>query len=132
VKKILFLITVLLAFSYAGISQTVFSQTASNPSGTITNTGIDTLNLTLNKTYPNTTVTFSLTRTSGTVAGTATLAGSQDGSAYHTIGSAYTLVNGATDKTYWAFTSQWKYLRIIVGGGTTVVATAAAKLMVAQ
>jgi hypothetical protein len=130
-KKILlslFLITAMLALSYTSKSQATFSHTTSNPTGTITNTGIDTMSYTLTKGYDRIAIQPVITRTSGTLAGTSILAYSVNGSAW-VNSDTLTLANAATSvPTIWNKTVTARYWRIITTGSGTMVATTAAKL----
>ncbi len=100
-----------------------------------TDTGIDTLNLTLSG-YTNTLikVEFRATKTSGTVAGTARLYGSLYGatSTWTPIGDTLTLANQTVNDHVWDLTGSdlgWKYLRILRSGGTTMAGTQSAKAL---
>ena len=126
-KKILSLMIVAMLVCAAAMSQSTFSGTATNPTNAITNSSTDTLNLSTNYTYFNGAIQVSVTKTSGTNAGTATLYQSVDGVNYVAYGSAFTITNVTTSSTIWNVTSPSRYWRIIVGGATTVTATAVGK-----
>lgn len=110
-------------------AQTSFKQTTSNPTGVIVNTASDTMNLTLSQGYKSYSVQPLIVKSSGTAAGTATLYASLDGVNYVSTGDTYTLTNITNNTTLWAVSKPAKYLRIIVGGATTVNATCSAKFI---
>lgn len=111
-------------------AQASFSQTTSNPTGAITNAGIDTMTYTLTKGYARNLFSSTYTRASGTAAGTMILEyklGSADN--YKSdAGDTLTLANAASQTMYWNKTVTARYWRIRVGGGTTVTATLVAKV----
>ncbi len=126
-KKIIIL-SFFLAMSVIGFSQTsAFSQTASNPTGAILNTSVDTMSLTTIRDYESAGVQVVVTKATGTMAGTAILYGSLNGTNYVSTGDTLTLANSTTNTTIWTKTAPvWKYYRILVGGATTVTGTCAA------
>lgn len=125
-KKILFLISVGLALAYTPKAQVTFSHTATNPTGTITNTGIDTSTYVFTKGYPATTFALTMTRTSGTAAGTAILEWKlRSTDNYRSdAGDTLTVANSASQTLIWKKTHPARYWRVRTGGATTVVATA--------
>lgn len=120
----------MLAISYQSKAQASFLQTTTNTTGTITNAGIDTMTIRLTKGYDNLLIDAVIVRTSGTTAGTAILEWSLRGSVYKSdVGDTLTQTNAASQTLYWKKTATTaRYWRIRIGGGTTVVATATAKL----
>lgn len=115
---------------YSANSQASFSQTVSNPTGAITNAGIDTMTYFTTKGYDRILFSSTYTRASGTGAGTMILeykVGSADN--YKSdAGDTLTVANAASQTLYWNKTVTARYWRIRVGGGTTVTATVVAKL----
>lgn len=129
-KKIIFIALLFLTtIAFETKAQTSFKQTVSNPTGVIVNTASDTMNLTLSQGYKSYSIQPIVVRNSGTAAGTATLYASLDGVNYVATGDTYTLTNVATNTTLWTVSKPAKYLRIIVGGATTVNATCSAKFI---
>jgi hypothetical protein len=128
-KKI-FLIVFALSIGFVSKSQATFSQTTSNPTGAITNAGIDTMTYQLTHGYDRILFSMTYTRASGTGAGTAILeykVGSADN--YKSdAGDTLTVANSASQTLYWNKTNTARNWRIRVGGATTVTATVGAKL----
>lgn len=121
----------LVVLCYAAKAQTAFSQTATNPTGAILNTSVDTMVLVMSGGY-NAAVGIQpvITRATGTMAGTAILYGSINGTNYVATGDTLTLTNAATNTTIWTKSQPiYKYFRILVGGATTVTGTASAKAL---
>lgn len=108
---------------------TGFSVTVPTIEVGILDAAIDTLGLTLSGTYNSLIkVTARVLKTSGTIAGTVRLYGSNYGttSTWHAIGDTLTLSNAAVNDHDWNLTGNdtgWKYLRILQSGGTTMVGT---------
>jgi len=131
-KKILalFLILTLLAVSNEVKSQVPFSQTASNPTGAISNSSIDTMTYTLTKGYGRILFSMTYTRTANTAGGTAILEYRQSTSDnwQSDAGDTLTITNVASRTYYWNKTVTAKHWRMRVGGATTVTATVAGKL----
>lgn len=133
-KKIILFLTIAAAL-FVGAPQSVdaqvsFKQTAYNATGTITNTGIDTMTYTLAKGYPRILVGMTYTRASGTAAGTAILEykiGTTDNWVAD-AGDTLTVTNVASRTYYWNKTNPARFWRLRVGGATTVTASVAAKL----
>ena len=126
---------ILLLFSFAVMllavtnekakAQTSLSFTATNPTGAVLNATVDTLNLTMSGAYSAVmTVQCLLTKTSGTVAGTVRLYGSNYNNVTGTwaaVGDTLTLSNAATNSHVWSITQPcYKYYQILQSGGTTV------------
>lgn len=133
-KRILLALLVL-SFGLAAPTITVkaqnekaFSQTAYNPTGAITNTASDTMNVTLSYNYGVATVSAQYTRLTGTAAGTMTPYYSVDGTNWVAAGTAFTLTNVAAQAQIWNVVSAARYWRVIVTGGTTVTATVSARI----
>jgi hypothetical protein len=130
-----FLIATLVFFALIQVptkveAQVNFNQTAYNPTGAITNAGIDTMDYKLTKGYDRILVGMTYTRATGTAAGTAILEykiGSTDNWKAD-AGDTLTVTNVASQTLYWNKTVTARYWRIRVGGATTVTATVAAKL----
>lgn len=129
-KKIIFL----LLFSVTAVAisqgQVAFNQTVSNPTGAISNTGIDTMTYTLSKGYSRLLVGMTYTRSANTAAGTVILEYRTSTSDNYVAdaGDTLTITNAASKTYYWNKTVPARFWRIRVGGATTVTATVAAKL----
>lgn len=125
-KKIILLSISALFLSYSGKSQSIFNQSSSNPSGAITNTGIDTMTLIMPVSFTSVGVQPVISKASGTMAGTAYLYGSLDGVNYVLIDSL-TLADASINTTIWTKANPvYNYWRVTVGGATTVLANATA------
>lgn len=128
-KKILFLISVTLAMSFIlpdkVNAQATFDQSATNPTGAITNAGIDTMTIRLTHGYSRILIGMTYVRATGTGAGTAILdykVRSTDN--YKSdAGDTLTVANSASQTLYWNKTNTARYWRLRVGGGTTVTGT---------
>jgi hypothetical protein len=135
-KKIIFCLCALVALicfqSNEIKAQVSFSQTASNPTGTITNAGTDTMTVSLNSTASNIVgIQLTVTKTSGTVAGSGVLYSSIDGTNYVATGDTATLTNVASQSFIFTKTNNVsKRYRWLVTGSGTMVATAASSLVV--
>lgn len=127
-RKFLLIATLIFSLGMTSVAQSSFNQTASNPTGAITNASVDTMNARLSQSFNVVTVQATVTRLSGTAAGAATLYYSVDGVSYVTTGTPLTLTNVASQTVVWNTTSAARYWRVIVGGATTVTATASAKI----
>lgn len=113
-----------------GYSQASFTQTTSNPTGAISNNGIDTMSYTSTKGYSRALFGMTYARSAGTGAGTAILEykiGTSD-NWKSDVGDTLTITNAASTSYYWNKTVPARYWRIRVGGATTVTATVTAKL----
>lgn len=128
-KKI-FLILVTLAIGYTVQSQVTMSQTASNPTGGITNAGIDTMSYTLTKGYDRLLFGMTYTRSANTAAGTAILEYKISSSDNYKsdAGDTLTVSNAASQTLYWNKTNTARIWRVRVGGATTVTATVTTKI----
>lgn len=106
------------------------SQTASNPTGAITNAAIDTMSYQLTKGYDRILFSMTYTRASGTGAGTVILdykLGTAD-NWKSDAGDTLTVANAASQTLYWNKTNTARNWRMRVGGATTVTATVVGKL----
>jgi hypothetical protein len=90
------------------------------------------MSYTLSKSYHIVSIQPVVTKTSGTMAGTATLYYSVNGTNWIPTGESLTLTNVTTNTVIWTLVSPVRYWRIIVGGATTVVGTASAKISASQ
>lgn len=126
----LVLIAVLAIFSYAANAQTstvqsLFSNAASGVklTDTVTNTGTVTMSSAIVKGAPNeSTILATFTKLTGTVAGTATLQGSLNGTDWASASStSYTVTDLASQSTGWSLTGKpYLYFRVnVVGSGTS-------------
>lgn len=106
-----------------------FRQTTSNPSGTVTNTGVDTMTYALSASYQTVTIQPLLTKTSGTIAGTSVLQISVNGTNYVST-DTLTNTNIANSTAVWNKFTAARYFRILVTGSGTMVGVASAKLSV--
>lgn len=126
-KKIVILLLVALSFGSVVIHAqgVAFDKTASNPTGAISNAGIDTGTIHLTKGYPRLLFSTTYTRSANTAAGTAILEYRIHTSDNWTSDAGDTLtITNAASKTYvWNKTVTARYWRIRVGGATTVTAT---------
>lgn len=124
--KNLFILFVL-SFGLFAASQTVEAQvvTMTNSTDTVTNTGTVNLDATIKS--PQTVVSFQVvaTKISGTVAGTAILQASIDGTNYVSIGDdTLTLTNVTTNTHLWKIEpSPYLYYRVKVTGSGTMSAS---------
>jgi hypothetical protein len=127
-KKILFIMA-LTAFGFVANAQLItFSHTATNPNGTVTNTGTDTMNASIPGYAAALGIQLAVTKTSGTVAGIARLYGSIDGTNYIATGDTLTLTDVATNSVIWTkSTPVYVNYRIRTTGSGTMVATTSAK-----
>jgi hypothetical protein len=91
---------------------------------TLTDAGTSNLTTTIQGQRSVITFQLSVSRVSGTAAGTAKLQGSINGTNFFDIGSAYTITNVASQHNVWIVTqSPYTFYRInIVGAGTQVIA----------
>lgn len=109
-------------------AQSAFHQTATNSTGAILNTSIDTMSITLSKGYSSLSIQPVVTKATGTMAGMARLSYSVNGSNYTALDSV-SLTNTTTQWTIWHVVNKpVRYFRITVSGATTVTGTAAAKI----
>lgn len=128
-KKLIFLLLFSLT-AYLSQAQVSFAQTASNPTGAISNSAIDTMTYTLSRAYPRILVGMTYTRSANTAAGTVILEYRTSTSDNYVAdaGDTLTITNVASRTYYWNKAVTARYWRIRVGGATTVTATVAAKL----
>lgn len=113
-------------------AQSAFKYTTANPTGAFTNAALDTMTYTLKKSYKLISIQPVFTRATGTMAGTAILAKSVNGTSWVNT-DTLTLTNAATSTpTVWEKVSAAKYWRIIRSGATTVTGTSAATISVAE
>lgn len=130
-KFLIFILGVsLLAIAPKSEAQVKMTKTASNPTGAITNAGIDTSTYSLTKGYDRILFSMTYTRATGTGAGTAILEykiGASDNYKAD-AGDTLTVTNVASQTLYWNKTNTARHWRIRVGGATTVTATVVAKL----
>ena len=97
---ILFLFVVLASFGASAQTQYTYSMTGSGD--TLTNTGTDSVYYALNSYYKTVTVQFEVTKISGTVAGTAKLYATVDGSNYTQIATdTLALADVTTNSKIW-------------------------------
>lgn len=126
-KKTIFLSLFLMVISFAGIAQS-FNQTASNSTGAILNASLDTMNFSTVQSYTSVGIQPVITKATGTMAGTAVLYGSINGTNFVAAGDTLTFTNVTTNTTVWTKTNPvFTYWRIITSGATTVTGTAAAR-----
>lgn len=111
-------------------AQYSFSHTASNPTGAITNTSVDTATYTLNRVYKVITIQPKVTRATGTMTGWAVLDYSADGTNWAIGTDTMTLANAASNFTIWNKSTAARYFRIRSGGATTVTGTTSHKISV--
>lgn len=134
-KKILSVLFIAITMLFAATetkAQTAFSQTASNSTGAITNTSVDTMTYTLARSYANIAIQPVVTKASGTMAGWAVLDYSVNGTNWYVGTDSLTLANQTTNTIVWNKVTAARYFRVRVGGATTVTGTAAAKISASQ
>lgn len=124
--KKLFLIlmaTAALSLSEANAQTSFYPKT-----GTVVDTGSDTLDLAIPGYQALVGIQFVATKNSGTAAGIARLYGTIDGTNYVATGDTLTLANVATNSVIWTKTAPvYTKYRIIVTGSGTMNATISAK-----
>jgi len=116
---ILFLFVVLASFGASAQTQYTYSMTGSGD--TLTDTGTDSVYYALNSYYKTVTVQFEVTKISGTVAGTAKLYATVDGSNYTQIATdTLALADVTTNSKIWVVSGSpyAKYKVEVVGVGT--------------
>lgn len=118
--------------SEAQTNPSSFNQTASNPTGAILNTSIDTMTYTLRKSYPLVSIQPVITRATGTMAGNAILYKSVNGTNWVATGDTLTFTNAATNTTVWTKTDASRYWKVVQAGATTVTGTAACKISASE
>jgi hypothetical protein len=132
VKKLYFLLAIafgVLASVNVQAQATVYTMTHSGD--TVTNTGTKTVDLEVKNFYQTVSLQLKITKISGTVAGTVTLQGSEDGSNYVTIDSGvtatsaetFTATNVATQTTIFIVNgSPYRHYRMSYTGSGTMAA----------
>lgn len=121
----------------AGASaQQAFNQTATHQSGTVTNTGTDTMTITFTNPgqyYNIVTIQPLVVKTSGTIAGYAILYASGNGVDYTATGDTLLLTDIARNTVRWSKTGlAVKSYRILVTGSDTMVGVCSATLIAAK
>lgn len=113
---------------FSRAQSSVVSMTGSG--ATITNTATVSCSTNVQNTHDNVSVQVTVTKTSGTIAGSAILFGSVDGINYNAIGvDTLTLTNVTTNTKIWAFTNaNYFYYKVSVTGSGTMAGTVIAKL----
>ena len=119
--------------SFAVSAQASFRGTTTNPTGAVLNATVDTLNYTVGVSEADAmTIQVLLTRSSGTVAATVRLYGSNynnTAGAWVAVGDTLTLSNAATNTHTWTLSPPtYKYYQILQSGGTTVAGILSAKV----
>lgn len=107
------------------------SQTTTNPTGLIVDTGKDTAqyNGSSIKKFSLVEVFVAITRNTGTLAGTAVLYGSPDGTDWYATGDTLSITNGATYRGALYVTNKaYKHWRVITSGMTTVNCNVSVKI----
>lgn len=124
-KKVLSFILVALCI---GVNNAEAQTSFSPATGTVTDSGSDTLDVSIPGYQAVVGIQFVATKGSGTVAGTARLYGSIDGTNYVATGDTLTLTNVTTNSVIWSKTTPvYTKYRIIATGSGTMVATISAK-----
>lgn len=131
-KKILSILCLMLVVGIGANAQVAFSQTASNPTGAITNTSVDTMTYTTLRSYGLVSIQPVITKATGTMAGWAVLDYSVNGSTWYVGTDTLALTNVASQTIVWNKNTAARYFRVRVGGATTVTGTATAKIISAQ
>lgn len=119
-----------LSLAFAGQAQ-IKSMLGSNSLArdTVTNTGTETWSASVPK-VKTLGIIISVTKISGTVAGTIVVQGSVDNSTFSTIASSSQSPSDASATYNWEFTDpKWRYYRLLYTGSGTMVASAVAKLI---
>jgi hypothetical protein len=130
-KKAIFFLLIGLVCSIGLQAQTgTFSHTASNPTGAVVNTSVDTMTYTLSKGYQLVGIQTIITKVSGTVAGTSVLYASIDGVNYVSTGDTLTNTNVTTNSFLVTKATPYKYWRILTTGSGTMSATTNAKIII--
>ncbi len=127
-KIMMILLFSLTAYFSQAQSAYSFSQTASNPTGAITNTSVDTMTYTLSRSYPLISIQPVVTKASGTMTGWAVLDYSVDGNNWYVGTDTVSLSNVTTNTAVITKQIAARFLRLRVGGATTVTGTCTAKV----
>lgn len=127
-KKLTFL-ALALAFCISVNAQNTVTNMTGN-GATVTNSGSASCSLAVNYTHEQLSIQITATKVSGTIAGTAILYGSVDGTNYNAIGSdTLTLTNVTTNTKVWVLTNaNYAYYKVTVTGSGTMAATIVGKL----
>lgn len=128
-KKVFSLLILIIALGFVTHAQSAFHQTASNPTGAVVNTAVDTLTYSLSASYSLVSIQPVMTKVSGTVAGTSILQISVNGVNFVNT-DTLTNTNVTTNTVIWEKRTTSKYFRILSTGSGTMSATVAAKLTV--
>jgi len=131
-KKIMILLLFSLTAAISLQAQTAFNQTASNPTGALLNTAVDTMTYTMSKSYGIVSIQPVVTKATGTMAGWAVLDYSVNGTNWYVGTDSLSLTDITTNTIVWTKNTAARYYRIRVGGATTVTGTAAAKIIVVR
>lgn len=108
-------------------AQSTFRHTTTNSTGAILNTSIDTMTYYLAQSYRTVSIQPTITKATGTMAGTSILSISVGGTNYVNT-DTMTNANATTNTIIWNKTTAARYLRIITSGATTVTGTTSAKV----
>lgn len=127
-NKKLFLVLFLATISLVGRSQAKFAHTKTNPTGTVTNTGVDTASATIAAFYETLIITPIVNKTSGTIGGTAILQVSSTGlpgTWTSPLGDTVTLSDKAVNfKDIHLVKYDYIYFRVLTTGTGTMVGVA--------
>lgn len=120
-----FLLPLLACLALSVNAQVAFKHSVTNPTGTVTNAGIDTAKASIPSYYETLKIKITVTKTSGTVGGTAILQRSVDGIDYAPVlGDTLTLSNVASQfKVIDAPKDGNIFYRVLTTGTGTMVAT---------
>ena len=118
--------------AYLSQAQVAFSQTASNPTGAITDTGVDTMTYTALRSYNLVSIQPIVTKATGTMSGWAVLDYSINGTNWYVGTDTLSLTNITTNTIVWNKATAARYFRIRVGGATSVTGTCTAKIIASQ
>jgi hypothetical protein len=129
-KKALFLLMIGFAFALHSQAQTTtFSHTATNPTGAVVNTGIDTMTVAFPGNFSAIGIQPVVSKVSGTVAGTSILYGSINGTTYVATGDTLTNTNVTTNTKVIKLTFPvYRTYRLITAGSGTMSATTGATI----
>lgn len=126
-KKIFLLGAIAMALGLGANSQITFVHTTTNPTGAITNAGIDTATYGFTKGYARVLFSMTYTRSASTGAGTTILEykNALTDNYKSDVGDTLTVTNVASQTLNWNKTVTARYWRVRTGGATTVTATVA-------
>lgn len=122
----------ILSFCFCSQAQTAFNHTASNPTGAVVNTAVDTSSYTLSASYHTVSIQPALTKVSGTVAGTSILQMSVNGVQYINTDTVTNTNIAVSSSVIWTKVTAARYFRILTTGSGTMSATTAAKISAAK